>query len=74
MFDLSFILLLTNLLQYNVCLFGFYRPINTIKVILSWSVNLRTCLLGRLRPPKQLTSLSPVTDNYLNQWLLRVKE
>ena len=27
------------------------------------SVNLTTLFLGRLRPPKRLTKLSPITDN-----------
>ena len=38
-----------------VCL-RFYSPVNTIQVILSRSVNLLTLFLGRLWPPKRLTS------------------
>ena len=45
----------------TMCLFCFfvlrlYGPVNTIKVMISQSVNLLTLFLGRLRPPKQLTS------------------
>ena len=32
------------------------RPWHTSKVMSGWSVNLTTFFLGRLRPPKQLTS------------------
>ena len=30
--------------------FEFYDPVNTVKVMLSWSVNLLTLFLGRLHP------------------------
>ena len=34
------------------------RPRLTFKVMSGWSVNLTTLFLGRLRPPKRLTSAS----------------
>ena len=45
----------------------FYRPVNTVMVMLSWSVNLLKLFLGRLSPlsslPVLVHILSPVTDN-----------
>ena len=44
-------------------LFGFYSPVNTAKVISSWSVNLLTFFQGRLSPlSMQLTSTCAHTE------------
>ena len=53
-------------LPFGLLVLRFYGPVNTIKVILSQSINISTLFLGRL--PKQLTItivpiLLPETDN-----------
>ena len=40
------------------CCIVVLRPQETSKVMSGWSVNLTTLFLGRLKPPKQLTSTS----------------
>ena len=40
------------------CCIVVLRPRQTSKVMSGWSVNLTTLFMGRLRPPKRLTSTS----------------